>query len=81
MAHPTQRLEICFESSDAFRGEYDTNLVNGGVFVPTDAPLALRDAVEVELRLADSDVAVRLSGEVAVTSECLQAICLRPTVQ
>jgi Tfp pilus assembly protein PilZ len=61
---PERTLLVCFDSADAFREEYESNLANGGVFVATDEPFELREAVRVELRLAWTSESASLRGEV-----------------
>jgi Tfp pilus assembly protein PilZ len=57
-------LRVAFENSAAFRQEYGHNLVNGGVFVPTEQRFELRDFVKIELFLKGENACVELDGEV-----------------
>lgn len=59
-----RRLEVHYPSIDAFRREYEANLCKGGLFVPTEEPLTLRDEVEVRLDLAFRGERLTLEGEV-----------------
>jgi len=67
-------LQITFESAEAFQQEYASNLVHGGIFIPTDEIVALREPVAVELLLAFSGDRLSLAGEVvhAVAPEMAQ---------
>jgi len=44
-------LRVCFATAEIFRREHTDNLANGGVFVDTTEPFALREAVVIELVL------------------------------
>ncbi len=59
-----RRLEVRYPSVEAFRREFEANLCKGGLFVPTEEPLALRDEVEVRLDLAFRGERLSLEGEV-----------------
>ena len=59
-----RRLEVTYPSLDAFRREFEANLCKGGLFVPTEEPLSLRDEVEVTLDLAFRGERLTLEGEV-----------------
>jgi len=61
---PERTLLVCFESAEAFREEYESNLANGGVFVATDEPFELREAVSVQLQLDWSGERASLRGEI-----------------
>lgn len=65
MASTTKPLEVRYDTAEAFRRDYETNLANGGVFVGTHAAFALRDTVTVRL-VADfaPDCEVALEAEV-----------------
>jgi type IV pilus assembly protein PilZ len=64
VAQSRRLLRVAFEDVDAFRQEYQRNLANGGVFVPTERSFELRDPVRVELMLAGSDAKTSLDGEI-----------------
>ncbi len=57
-------LGISFESIDALRQEFDSNLSNGGIFVATAEAFELREAVKVRLTLNFSREHLMLDGEV-----------------
>ena len=57
-------LRVSFESTEAFQREYAANLVNGGIFVPTDRTLKTFERVQVELVLAFSGDRLTMAGEV-----------------
>lgn len=57
-------IVVAFESLDDFQQEYSQNIANGGIFVPSQEPLELRDAVKVCLDLNFSDERVEILGEV-----------------
>ncbi len=59
-----RRLRVRFEDALVFREEYERNLSNGGLFVPTEDTFDLRELVEVELVLAFCGKVLRLPGEV-----------------
>jgi Tfp pilus assembly protein PilZ len=60
----TRTLRVSFESAEAFQREYAANLVHGGVFIPTEHAVELRERVDVELVLAFSGDRLTLAGEV-----------------
>jgi Tfp pilus assembly protein PilZ len=59
-----RNLRVSFESAEAFQKEYAENLVQGGVFVPTDRTLETFYRVKVELVLAFCRERLSLAGEV-----------------
>jgi len=60
----TRRLRLCFDRAEAFRLEFDRNIAKGGVFVPGEGGLELREVVEVELALEFSGERRSLEAEV-----------------
>jgi len=62
-----------FRSSEEFAREYDQNLANGGLFIPTSAELPLRGQVPFILDLAFSGRRLRGLGEVIYTVDAAQA--------
>ena len=61
---PGRTLGVSFETRDALRQEFETNLSNGGIFVATEEVLELRAMVTVRVSLAFADAHVMLDGEV-----------------
>jgi hypothetical protein len=57
-------VRVVFSDLAAFRREYSSNLVNGGVFVRTDEVFAPREPLQVELDFAWVGGSLRLPGEV-----------------
>ena len=57
-------LEIPYANAVAFRRDYEADLSNGGVFVPTTRPFELREPVTVCLELSWCGRRVELAGEV-----------------
>jgi Tfp pilus assembly protein PilZ len=55
---------VSFESIDALRQEFDSNLSNGGIFVATHDLLELRQAVKIRITLSFANEHVVLEGEV-----------------
>lgn len=64
IAAPRRRLKLCFEDADAFRSEFEHNLANGGLFVPTDEEFEPRELVEIELALAYCGETFSLPAEI-----------------
>ena len=64
MGDDVRTLRIDFDGEAAFRGEYLSNISNGGVFVATNAGFDVRDAVRVELGLQWCGESIALDGEV-----------------
>ena len=59
-----RKLLVLFENAEAFQQEYDSNLSNGGVFVPTDEVFELRQFVEVRLEFAYVSQSIELEAEI-----------------
>ena len=59
-----RRLTLPFEHREQFVQEYQRNLANGGVFVPTTDSFEAREVVEVEMDLRFCDRSVALQAEV-----------------
>ena len=59
-----RNLSVAFESLETFRREYQRNIANGGMFVPTDAEFEMREVVDLELRLTFCGKVVPLQSEV-----------------
>jgi Tfp pilus assembly protein PilZ len=57
-------IVVSLDSVEEFQKEYSQNIANGGIFVPSEEPLALRDAVKVCLDLSFSGEVVEVLGEV-----------------
>lgn len=57
-------LNVRFDDPVAFRTEYERNIVQGGVFIPTPGRFELRAVVMVELELAWCGEKVRLEAEI-----------------
>ncbi len=64
MNTPSRVFKLEFANAEEFRREHGANLVNGGVFVATDEPATPREAVAVELSLAEHSTKVQLDGEI-----------------
>jgi Tfp pilus assembly protein PilZ len=64
-------MKVAFPRIEVFEREYATNLANGGVFVATAEPFALRERVRVKLVLGFCRRALEFDGEVVhiVTAE------------
>jgi len=62
------RLTIRFESLERLRDEFEKNIANGGIFVPSQDQFTIRQSVTVEVELdydGDADgTAIALEGEV-----------------
>jgi len=61
---PRRRLKLCFVDAAAFRAEFENNLANGGLFVPTDEEFEPRELVEIELSLEFCGERFSLPGEI-----------------
>jgi Tfp pilus assembly protein PilZ len=61
---PPRRLSIRFDDAGAFCEEFERNLANGGLFVPSEEVFEQRELVEVELILAFCSEKLRFPGEV-----------------
>lgn len=64
VAGDQRTLRVVFDSEEAFRREYQSNLSNGGVFVPGEEDFELRETVRVELQLGYANRAIGLEAEV-----------------
>jgi Tfp pilus assembly protein PilZ len=64
VAGDQRTLCVAFDSEEAFRREYESNLSNGGVFVPGEENFELRETVRVELQLSYANRAIGLEAEV-----------------
>jgi len=60
----SQKLRVVFKNAEAFQKEYSANLLNGGIFVPTEADIELRDRVSVILVAEFCRTKVKFDGEV-----------------
>ena len=58
----TVRVEVA--TVDALFTEFKKNINEGGMFIATDAPLALDDTVQLDFRLPGSDEPVKAVGRV-----------------
>jgi Tfp pilus assembly protein PilZ len=50
-----ERLRIQFESRERLRDEFEKNISNGGIFVPSQGQFTIRESVTVEIELGYSD--------------------------
>ncbi|MFK7895192.1 MAG: PilZ domain-containing protein [Myxococcota bacterium] len=60
-------LQVRFESPEALREEFEKNIANRGVFVPTEQPFESRQRVRVEILLtyvSEVEIAHAMTGEV-----------------
>ncbi len=57
-------LNIRFTDREAFAQEYQRNLANGGIFIPTSESFDAREVIEVELDLQFCDRFVTLQAEI-----------------
>ncbi len=64
MTAPGRILKLEFETADEFQQEYNANLANGGVFIPTTQTFELREGVNIELSLISEGTIATLSSEV-----------------
>jgi len=64
VAGDNRTLRVSFESDEAFRREYESNLCNGGVFIPGEESFELREIVRIEVQLSYVDRAIGLDAEV-----------------
>ena len=63
----TERLQIRFDSPELLRSEFEKNITNRGIFVPTEARFEIRQRIVVEIVLGYAGVgaaALSLEGEV-----------------
>ncbi|MEE8164583.1 MAG: PilZ domain-containing protein, partial [Myxococcota bacterium] len=64
---PEERMQIRFDSSELLRSEFQKNIMNRGIFVPTEAQFAVRQRVIVDIVLDYVEAggpALSLDGEV-----------------
>ncbi len=75
MASQKHALSIRFDTQDELRREYASNMVNGGIFVPTRDTIKLRAPVRVGIELTYCGKALTLAGEVvhSITPELAAA--------
>lgn len=62
-----ERLRIRFESPERLREEFERNIANGGIFVPSEADFSIRQNIVVEIELGYTDAArgsLSLDGEI-----------------
>jgi Tfp pilus assembly protein PilZ len=59
-----RKLRVTFDTLEAFRREYQNNLMRCGLFIPSTECVELRGVVQVELELAFRGVTLQLSAEV-----------------
>jgi len=64
LSRATPVLRVEFATSEAFQHEYQSNLVNGGVFIETEEPVGLREQLNVVLVLPFCRKKITLTGEV-----------------
>lgn len=57
-------LRVVYERWNSFFADYTKDISKGGLFVQTDAPLALGTYLEFQVTLPDAPRAVRLHGQV-----------------
>ena len=62
--HERPLLRVRFNTPEEFWREYQANVLRGGLFIPSETPLELRQEVEVELGLAFRGASLRFAGEV-----------------
>jgi Tfp pilus assembly protein PilZ len=61
----TEPLTIRFESQEQLREEFEKNISNGGIFVPSQHPFTIRESVTVEIELGyDEAEGIALDGEI-----------------
>jgi Tfp pilus assembly protein PilZ len=59
-----RKLRVAFESLNDFQREYQRNMANGGMFVPTEEGFEFREVIELELDLNFCDKLLLLQSEV-----------------
>lgn len=64
MSGSVRKLRVIFKNAEAFQQEYSANLLNGGIFVPTEADIEIRDRVSVVLVAKFCRQKVDFEGEV-----------------
>jgi len=63
----TERMQIRFDSPESLRGEFEKNIANCGIFVPTEAQFKIRQRVVVDIVLGYTEAgagSLSLEGEV-----------------
>ncbi len=63
----TERVQILFDSPESLRGEFEKNIANCGIFVPTEAQFKIRQRVVVDIVLGYTEAgagSLSLDGEV-----------------
>jgi uncharacterized protein (TIGR02266 family) len=70
-------LRVTFRTTEEFAAEYDQNLANGGLFIPTEVERPLRGQVDFILALGFSGEVLRGRGEVIYTVGTEQAAARR----
>ena len=70
-------LRVTFRTTEEFAAEYDQNLANGGLFIPTEVERPLRGQVDFILALGFSGQLLRGRGEVIYTVGAEQAAARR----
>jgi Tfp pilus assembly protein PilZ len=64
MGRKPQMLDVSFGDPEEFEQEYMNNVANGGIFIATDRELAVREKVNVRLKLRYLGKGITLRGEV-----------------
>ncbi len=62
-----ERIQIRFDSSESLRAEFEKNITNAGIFIPTEAQFEIRQRVVVDIVLGFAgawDASLSLDGEV-----------------
>ena len=58
------RFELQFESREEFAQEFESNLKNLGIFLPSEQPLPLHTLIQLDLTVPGSDRPIALAGAV-----------------
>lgn len=81
MGSTSKTLDVSFDDREGFEQQYRADISNGGIFVATRQPLAVRDRVTVRLVLRFARKGLNLKGEVVhVVGEELAASGATPGV-
>lgn len=64
MAGKLPVLDVVYSDAESFRREYESDLSNGGVFIPSECDLELRAHVTVKLQLCWCERDIEFEGEV-----------------
>lgn len=81
MGSTSKTLDVTFDDREGFERQYRADISNGGIFVGTHRPLAVRDRVTVRLKLRFARKGLNLKGEVVhVVGEELAATGATPGV-